>query len=101
VDIGVALETLTNLRQTGFTQSVPFFGVAPPPMNAATSTPAELNDRTIAGFVTGAGVDIHLLFLDLSPEIRYTRWGAQQFVSPYGGLSSNQNQLEFLLGITL
>jgi hypothetical protein len=101
VDIGVALETLTNLRQTGFTQSVPFFGVAPPPMNAATSTPAELNDRTVAGFVTGAGVDIHLLFLDLSPEIRYTRWGAQQFVSPYGGLSSNQNQLEFLLGITL
>lgn len=69
-------------------------------MNAATSAPAELNKRAVAGFVTGAGVDVHLLFLDFSPEIRYTRWGAQQFVSPFGGLSSNQNQVEALLGIT-
>lgn len=100
MDIGVVWETLTNLTQTGYTQSIPFFGVTPPPMNAAKSTPAELNNRTVAGFVTGAGVDVHVLFLHLSPEIRYTRWGAQQFVSPFGGLSSNQNQVEFLLGIT-
>ncbi len=115
VDIGVAAETLMNLAQTGFTQTVPLFGAVGPPMNAATSTPAELNDRAVAGFVTGAGVDIHLLFLHFSPEIRYTRWGAQQFVGPSGvippgsgpsaanvfrAISSNQNQVEFLLGIT-
>lgn len=99
VEIGVAGEILTNLAQTGFTQSVNISGVISPPMNAATSTPAELNNRAVAGFVTGAGVDIHLLFLHFSPEIRYTRWGAQQFASP-PDLSSNQNQVEFLLGIT-
>ncbi len=67
-------------------------------MNAATSAPRELNKRAVVGFVTGAGLDVHLLSLHLSPEIRYTRWGAQQFASL--GLSSNQNQVEFLLGVT-
>jgi hypothetical protein len=94
VDIGVAEEILTNLAETGFTRSFNIYGVGPP-MSAATSAPAE---RAVTGFVTGAGVDVHFLFLHLSPEIRYTRWGAQQFVSL--GLSSNQNQVEFLLGIT-
>jgi hypothetical protein len=100
VDIGVAVEILTNLTETGFMQSFNIYGVSPP-MNAAGSIPMELNERAVAGFVTGAGVDVHLLFLHLSPEIRYTRWGAQQFVAPFGGgLSSNLNQVEFLLGIT-
>lgn len=97
VDMGVAGEILTNLAQTGLTQSFDFSGVSPP-MNAAASAPRELNKRAVIGFVTGAGVDVHLPFLHLSPEIRYTRWGAQQFVSL--GLSSNKNQVDFLLGIT-
>ena len=72
--MGVAGEILTNLAQTGLTQSFDFSGVSPP-MNAATSAPRELNKRAVVGFVTGAGVDVHLLFLQLSPEIRFTRWG--------------------------
>jgi hypothetical protein len=51
----------------------------------------------------GAGVDIHALVIHVSPELRYTRWGTQQFsfFNPEGGgLESNQNQLEFLIGLT-
>jgi hypothetical protein len=63
----------------------------------------------LAGFVTGAGVDIHTLVFHVSPEIHYTRWGAHDFLFtttcsscaiPPPGLPINQNQAEFLLGIT-
>ena len=83
-----------------------------------TSNPLELVHKTVTGFVAGFGVDIHLLFLHISPEIRYTRWGSQQFVTPVfaliapgvglgnvspalpGTIQSNQNQAEFLVGFT-
>jgi hypothetical protein len=48
--------------------------------------------------VIGGGVGIHALFLHISPEVRYTRWTSQHFTSFL--LNSNQNQAEFLLGIT-
>jgi hypothetical protein len=48
--------------------------------------------------VIGGGVKIHALFLRISPEIRYTRWTSPHFSSYL--LNSNQNQAEFLLGIT-
>jgi opacity protein-like surface antigen len=95
VDAGVAWNTLSGLKQTVFEFVSP--GEA---TTTSTSTPAELHNSTVTGFVTGVGIDIHVLLLHLSPEIRYTRWGAQNFLSPNGGLSSNQNQAEFLLGVT-
>jgi hypothetical protein len=60
--------------------------------------PPELRSKTSTGIVIGGGVDIHPLFLHISPEVRYTRWTSQHFASDV--LSSNQNQVEFLLGIT-
>jgi opacity protein-like surface antigen len=95
VDAGVAWDTLSGLTQT-VTQTL--F-----PTRTTTTTnsnPAELNKNTVMGFVTGAGLDVKVLLIHLSPEIRYTRWGAQHFLSSNGGLQSNQNQAEFLLGIT-
>jgi opacity protein-like surface antigen len=62
--------------------------------------PPSLRDSSVTGFVAGAGLDIHLLFLHVSPEVRYTHWGAEQFRSPNGGFSSDQNEVEVLLGIT-
>jgi len=52
------------------------------------------------GFAAGAGVDIKALVLHISPEIRYTRWGADSIPAgtaapPY----SNLNQVELLVGI--
>jgi len=50
--------------------------------------------------VMGVGLDIHALVIHLSPEIRYTRWGTEHFKLPNGSFLSNQNQAEFLVGIT-
>jgi opacity protein-like surface antigen len=95
VDAGVAWDTLNGLTQT-ITQTV----FPTRTTTTTTSNPAELNKNTVTGFVTGVGLDVKILLIHLSPEIRYTRWGAQHFLSSNGGLSSNQNQAEFLLGIT-
>lgn len=65
-----------------------------------TSNLQSLRHDTVAGFAAGAGVDLHVLFLHVSPEIRYTRWDADQFQAPTGGFGSNRNQVELLLGIT-
>jgi hypothetical protein len=95
VAAGVAWDTLSGLSQS-FTQ---LSGV---PISSGGSSPSELHKNTVAGVVIGGGIDVHALFLHVSPEIRYTRWGSQHFVpsSPDGGLTSNQNQVEFLVGIT-
>jgi hypothetical protein len=49
------------------------------------------------GIVLGAGVDIHALVLHISPEIRYTGDALKNFDS--SAISSNRNQLAFLIGI--
>lgn len=53
-----------------------------------------------AGVVLGAGIELHLPLVRLSPEIRYTRWGAASMASLGGALQSNQNQAEVLIGLT-
>lgn len=95
VDAGIAWDTLSGLKQSITTTVIPNHT-----STSTTSNPQELNHNTTRGFVTGVGVDVHLLFLHVSPEIRYTRWGSQHFLSTNGGLSSRQNQAEFLVGIT-
>lgn len=78
IDGGVAFD-----RLSGFT-------------NAVTGSPEK---GTTMGGVVGAGIDIHLAILHLLPEIRYTRWTSQHF-NISNVLSSNQNQAEFMVGIT-
>jgi opacity protein-like surface antigen len=90
---GVAWDSLQGLKQDVHS-ALANAGVT------STSTPTELNKKTTTGFVLGVGVDVHALVLHISPEIRYTRWGAKHFLDTNGGLSSNQNQAEFLVGIT-
>ena len=94
VDGGVAWDTLSGLTQaiTRTTGS----GTS----KSSTGNPTELVNSTSRGFVLGAGISIKALVIRISPEVRYTRWGARHFLDPNGGLSSNQNQAEFLLGIT-
>lgn len=69
------------------------------------SDPGKLLDRPhagTAGFTIGAGIEIKALLIRISPEIRYTRWGNKNIdlSASNSGLSSNQNQAEFLVGIT-
>jgi opacity protein-like surface antigen len=77
VDAGVAWDTLSGLTHS-----------------------AQLNTTSTRGFVMGGGLSVKVLVIHLSPEVRFTRWGAQHFIDPNGLLHSNLNQGEFLLGIT-
>jgi opacity protein-like surface antigen len=54
------------------------------------------NHNSNFGVVLGAGVQLNLLVLRISPEIRYTGDTLKNFT---GVLDSNRNQLAFLVGI--
>jgi len=90
VDAGVAWDTLSGLKQAITRNS----------LTTSTSRPAELNTTATRGFVMGAGLSVKVLVIHVSPEIRFTRWGAQHFIDANGLLHSNVNQGEFLVGIT-
>lgn len=107
VDAGVAWDTLQ-----GFKQSVTVVSINPflPPQNL--NQPAH---STTTGVVFGAGLDIKVPYVHVSPEFRFTHWTTQHFVPgttltttgtpfpgfvPNSGFSSNQNQVEAMIGIT-
>jgi opacity protein-like surface antigen len=94
VDAGVAWDKLSGLTQTITSTFVALT------TTTTTSNPPELNTTATRGFVMGGGVSVKVLKIQVSPEIRFTRWGAQHFIDPGGLLHSNLNQGEFLLGIT-
>ena len=94
VDAGVAWDKMSGLTQTITSTFVALT------TTTTTSNPAELNTAATRGFVMGAGLSVKVLVIHVSPEIRFTRWGAQHFIDPNGLLHSNLNQGEFLLGIT-
>lgn len=87
IDAGVAWNTLSGISQS-FSQSV------------ANENLTVVKKNTTAGFVMGGGVDLHVIRIHIMPEIRYTRWGSTQVIDPTTLVKSNQNQAEFLLGIT-
>jgi len=93
VSAGVSWDKLSGLTQD--VRSV----VAGVTSNSS-GTPTELSTDTTRGFVMGGGVDVKVLLIHISPEVRYTRWGSAHFVDPLGLISSKQNQAEFLVGIT-
>ena len=70
-----------------------------PGTTGSTGTPGELEHRSSVGIVLGAGLELNVLVVKLSPEIRYTGWTLPNFSASTGGLKSVQNQAEFLVGI--
>jgi hypothetical protein len=68
------------------------------PRRSTGSTSTTLDHRSSRGAVVGVGANIHAWVLHISPEIRYTRWGADRNLDPL--LNSNQNQVDLLLGFT-
>jgi opacity protein-like surface antigen len=89
VNTGASFRHLYNLNQ------VPQFITGP------SSGQTNYGSNTKAGFVIGGGVEFKLGPIKISPEIRYTRWGADTFRQGIGGvfdLSSNEGQ--FLVGVT-
>jgi hypothetical protein len=63
-------------------------------------SPSELRHSVTAGLVLGGGVDIRALVIHIQPELRFTRWGSENFqAGSSSALSSQRNQLELLVGI--
>jgi len=67
--------------------------------NAVVLTSSVLKNSGTTGAVAGAGLDFHFLMLHVAPEVRYTRWTSAHF-NLAGVLASQQNQAEFMVGIT-
>lgn len=96
IDGGVSFDHLSGVTQlTRLT-------VFPSHVTTSTGTSPELMNSFREGGVIGGGLELHLGFLRLSPEIRYTRWGQDSFRDLDNGslLRSSPNQAEFLVGIT-
>jgi len=87
VDAGVAWDSLQGLQESI---------LAGTPIGA----PSAVRHNTVSGFVLGGGLDVHFLLIHIQPEIRYTRWFDKHFLDPTQLLKSNQNQAEFLVGIS-
>jgi hypothetical protein len=86
-------------------QSIPVlhpFVDAGPIFNHVSEIQSVTSNVSAPGLVIGAGVDFHALFLHIKPEFRYIHWvdPNHDFAPLNSSLASNQNQAEFLLGIT-
>jgi hypothetical protein len=93
VDTGVSFSTLT-----GVSEIRDFFRV--PGLRERVGNEPIFDDKYRTGFVLGGGIELRVPFLRISPEIRYTRWGFKNYRDIRGLLDSNDDQAEFLLGIT-
>lgn len=61
----------------------------------------EVDDKLNVGFVAGGGLTLKLGSMRISPEIRFTRWGVNNFADGVKNiLESNKNQAEVLVGFT-
>jgi len=52
-----------------------------------------------SGFALGGGVDIKVLLIRVTPEVRFSRWGGDT-ASTFIAAPSQLNQAEFLIGIS-
>lgn len=59
-----------------------------------------LKDDKSAGLVLGAGVQIKIPLVRITPELRYTRWGGVDVNDPFRRIYQvNRNQFDFLIGV--
>ena len=98
VDAGISWDTLQGFHQSVSVTVTPIMSNPPVPIQLTPfGQPAH---STITGFVIGGGVDVHALFVHVTPEIRYTHWGKGHFIGTDDGFWSNRNQAEVMVGIT-
>ena len=63
--------------------------------------PPEFNKQNDIGFTFGGGVTFKAGWFRISPQLRYTHWGSDNFRDPiHSLLHTNRNQGDFLLSIT-
>jgi opacity protein-like surface antigen len=92
VEVGASLRHISTIRQT--TSSAELYA----PM--ITNNTAALHNRNSYGGVAGFGVTFKVReHLEISPEVRYTRWANQAFTSNPSLLRTNLDQGDFLVGV--
>jgi Outer membrane protein beta-barrel domain len=103
IEVGPFFQGLGQIRQTRTTRR---FDSGVPLEVTRTNTPDDLGYwRTNSGFVFGGGIELRMKSLKLSPGARTTMWRHKSLYSTtaasYDGLLGfEQNQVEFLMGIT-
>lgn len=65
-----------------------------------TNSEATNSHGNAAGVSVGAGVDVKLFWLRISPEIRYTRWFSQPSIGSFATAITDADQADFLLGLS-
>jgi hypothetical protein len=91
VGVGASFRRLTNIKNIGN------FIVG----NDASTNPDDYEGRNSTGFVIGAGLEIRALFIRLTPEIRFTRWGTKSLGEGVRNVFNlNDNQGQVLIGIS-
>jgi len=96
VDFGISFRHISGVDQVRdvVTTTTGAVGVT------TTTNPQEFHKATDEGLVFGVGVAFKLGPVRIGPELRYTRWGSENFDDPIGSLlHTNKNQGDFLLGI--
>lgn len=99
VEAGVAPRTIGG-RVAGTSQLSLTTPASTPPVGP--SVPVSYSPSV--GFVAGGGVEFNPGRLRVAPQVRYTRWAAAPvdglFYSLGSTYSSNQNQLDLLVGVS-
>ena len=93
IGAGVSFRHLGGI--SSFTEQPFIFGF--PLMRSTSTTSPTLDNRSRHGGTVGLGAAMRVGLLRISPEIRYTHWGEDRNLDKW--LYSNQNQVDFLLGV--
>ena len=92
IGAGASFRKLTNIKNIGN------FIVGG---SGASTNPSDYEGRDSTGFVIGAGLEIRALFIRLTPEIRFTRWGTKSLGEGVRNVFQlNESQGQVLIGIS-
>ncbi|MFL6416316.1 MAG: hypothetical protein ACJ74Y_11695 [Bryobacteraceae bacterium] len=92
IDFGATLRHISTITETAYLPGN-FQGVI-------SNTSGAIHNRNSFGGVAGFGITFKKGPFELTPEARYTRWANQAFASNNGGLRTNLDQGDVLLGIS-
>jgi hypothetical protein len=92
IDFGASLRHISTITETVYAPGN-FQGVI-------NNNSKDIHNRNSFGGVAGFGITFKKGAFELTPEARYTRWSNQAFVGTNGGLRTNLDQGDILLGIS-
>ena len=96
VSVGGSFRHISGIRQL---RRIVNTGLVP--TNPDLNTASEFNKRNDIGLVFAGGLEFKLKRVRITPELRYTRWGSENFRDPINALRrTNRNQGDFLLGFS-